>query len=80
MEAFKPGTAPPESYIPVDVEPQGEAAPEVSRSVPPGSVGWVVLKVSGQRRMASAKGWWRHNLAPIFINRALPAPTITIHY
>lgn len=39
VEAFKPGTGPPESYIPVEVDPQAEAPPEAYRAVAPGSVG-----------------------------------------
>ncbi|WP_210488316.1 penicillin-binding protein 1A [Microvirga antarctica] len=39
VEAFKPGTGPPESYIPVEVEPPQNFAPEAQRALPPGSVG-----------------------------------------
>lgn len=39
VEAFKPGTSPPESYIPVEVDSGADAPPEAHRAVAPGSVG-----------------------------------------
>jgi penicillin-binding protein 1A len=38
VEAFKPGTSPPESYTPVEAE-SAETPPEARRAVAPGSVG-----------------------------------------